>query len=153
MAGERGPEAQAPTAVDRVLELVSLLNRDMQLSFERDGLTEARAHLLWVLRGGPVTQRVLADALGVTPRNVTGLVDGLVASGHVARAPHPTDRRAVLVTLTDVGAHLLDTMVAGHAEMHDVLFGGLSERQLRDFRRTLDGVVERLRGRLEQDWA
>lgn len=153
MAGERGPEAQAPTAVDRVLELVSLLNRDMQLSFERDGLTEARAHLLWVLRGGPVTQRVLADALGVTPRNVTGLVDGLVASGHVARAPHPTDRRAVLVTLTDVGAHLLDTMVTGHAEMHDVLFGGLSERQLRDFRRTLDGVVERLRGRLEQDWA
>ncbi|KRB78626.1 hypothetical protein ASE01_05085 [Nocardioides sp. Root190] len=141
-----------PTALDRVLELVSLLNRDMQVSFERDGLTEARAHLLWVLRGGPVTQRVLADALAVTPRNVTGLVDGLVASGHVARAPHPTDRRAVLVTLTDAGAALLATMVAGHAEMHDVLFGGLSERQLRDFRRTLDGVVDRLRRRLEEEW-
>lgn len=138
--------------VDQVMELVSLLNRDMQLSFERDGLTEARAHLLWVLRAGPVTQRELADALRVTPRNVTGLVDGLVASGHVRRAAHPADRRAFLVTLTDEGTALLDAMVAGYAEMHDVLFGGLSERRLRDFSRTLGGVVDRLRARIEEEW-
>lgn len=142
----------APTAVDQVLELVVLLNRDMQLSFERDGLTEARAGLLWELRGGPVTQRELADALAVTPRNVTGLVDGLVATGYVARAPHPTDRRAVLVTLTDAGTTLLASMVEGYAEMHDVLFGGLSERQLRDLRRSLTIVNDRLRARVEQDW-
>ncbi|MFJ9312719.1 MarR family winged helix-turn-helix transcriptional regulator [Pimelobacter simplex] len=144
--------ATPPTAVDQVLELVVLLNRDMQLSFERDGLTEARARLLWVLRGGPVTQRELADALAVTPRNVTGLVDGLVATGYVARAPHPTDRRAVLVTLTDAGSTLLTSMVEGYAEMHDVLFGGLSERQLRDLRRSLAIVNDRLRARVEQDW-
>lgn len=145
-------EANPPTAVDQVLELVVLLNRDMQLSFERDGLTEARARLLWVLRGGPVTQRELADALAVTPRNVTGLVDGLVATGYVARAPHPTDRRAVLVTLTDAGSTLLTSMVEGYAEMHDLLFGGLSERQLRDLRRSLAIVNDRLRARVEQDW-
>ncbi|KAB2812414.1 MarR family transcriptional regulator [Pimelobacter simplex] len=144
--------ATPPTAVDQVLELVVLLNRDMQLSFERDGLTEARARLLWVLRGGPVTQRELADALAVTPRNVTGLVDGLVATGYVARAPHPTDRRAVLVTLTEAGSTLLTSMVEGYAEMHDVLFGGLSERQLRDLRRSLAIVNDRLRARVEQDW-
>ncbi|AIY19054.2 Transcriptional regulator, MarR family [Pimelobacter simplex] len=135
-----------------MLELAVLLNRDMQLSFERDGLTEARARLLWVLRGGPVTQRELADALAVTPRNVTGLVDGLVATGYVARAPHPTDRRAVLVTLTDAGSTLLTSMVEGYAEMHDLLFGGLSERQLRDLRRSLAIVNDRLRARVEQDW-
>ncbi|GEB14843.1 MarR family transcriptional regulator [Pimelobacter simplex] len=144
--------ADTPTAVDQVLELAVLLNRDMQLSFERDGLTEARARLLWVLRGGPVTQRELADALAVTPRNVTGLVDGLVATGYVARAPHPTDRRAVLVTLTDAGSTLLTSMVEGYAEMHDLLFGGLSERQLRDLRRSLAIVNDRLRARVEQDW-
>jgi DNA-binding MarR family transcriptional regulator len=36
----------------------------------------------------------------VTPRAVTGLVDALVADGLVTREPHPTDRRATLVTLT-----------------------------------------------------
>lgn len=146
------PAPSAPTAVDQVLELVSLINRDMQLSFERDGLTEARAHLLWVLRGGPSTQRALADALGVTARNITGLVDGLSADGHVRRAPHPTDRRAVLVALTSQGERLLATMVDGHAEMHDVLFGALTDRQLADLRRTLDSVNARLRARLEEEW-
>lgn len=140
------------TAVDQVLELASLLNRDMQLSFERDGLTEARAHLLWVLRDGAVTQRALADALAVTPRNITGLVDGLVTSGHVVRNPHPGDRRAVLVDLTEAGRALVESMVEGYAEMHEVLFGGLSERQLAMFRRTLASVNERLRARLEEEW-
>lgn len=141
-----------PTPVDQVLELVSLLQRDMALSFERDGLTEARAHLLWVLRDGPVTQRHLADALGVTPRNITGLVDGLVDSGHVVRRRHPTDRRATHVDLTPEGRGVTDAMVEGYAEMHDVLFGGLSARQLAAFRRTLDSVLGRLRVRLEEEW-
>jgi len=143
---------ETPTAVDQVLELVSLLHRDMALSFERDGLTEARAHLLWVLRDGPVTQRHLADALGVTPRNITGLVDGLVDSGHVVRRRHPTDRRATHVDLTPEGRRATDAMVEGYAEMHDVLFGGLSARQLAAFRRTLDAVLDRLRARLQEEW-
>jgi DNA-binding MarR family transcriptional regulator len=69
-----------------------------------EDIANSRAYIIWLLRHwGPVTQRTLADALGVTPRNVTGLVDALQASGYVVRAVHPTDRRAILVTLTAVG--------------------------------------------------
>jgi len=143
---------QPLSTVDRVLELVDLFNRDMQLSFERDGLTQARAHLLWALRGGPLTQRALADALAVTPRNVTGLVDGLVAAGHVVREPHPSDRRAVLVTPTPAGAALLDTMVAGYGELEEVLLGAFSARQVRDLHRALGVMNERLRRRIEEEW-
>ena len=73
--------------------------------FEREeGLTSARVHLLWVLgTTGPSTQQALAHALEVTPRNVTGLVDGLVASGHVTREPHEGDRRRTQVTVTASG--------------------------------------------------
>lgn len=137
--------------MDDVLELVSLLQRDMAHSFAQDGLTEARAHLLWLLQDGALTQRELADGLGVTPRNVTGLVDGLAASGHVARRPHPTDRRATLVDLTDAGARLMASMTDGYAELQEVLFGGLSERELATFRTTLGAVTQRLRERLEQE--
>ncbi|HEX6577304.1 MAG TPA: hypothetical protein VF082_02975, partial [Jiangellaceae bacterium] len=53
-----------PAALDRVLELVVLLNDDMTSSLARDGLTPSRAHVLWELRRrGPSTQRVLADAI------------------------------------------------------------------------------------------
>ena len=141
-----------PTPVDLVLELASLLQRDQELSFRRDGLTEARAHVLWVLRDGPVTQRQLADALRVTARNITGLVDALTESGYVVRRRHPTDRRATLVDLTPEGRRLVDHMVEGYGEMHEVLFGHLSERQLAIFRKTLTGVVQRLRTRLEEEY-
>src|SRR5918993_821261 len=97
-------EGRWAAALDQVLELVVLLNEDMTRSLARIGLTSARAHVLWELHHrGPTTQRVLADALQVSPRNVTGLVDGLVETGFVTREPHPGDRRATLVSFTEHG--------------------------------------------------
>jgi DNA-binding MarR family transcriptional regulator len=121
-----------------------LLNEDMTQSLAREGLTVPRAHLLWLLHHhGPSTQRTLADALKVTPRNVTGLVDGLVASGHVTREPHPGDRRATLVSLTERAAATLAEMDAEHARLAMLLFGGMPRFEA--FAAGLDHVTDRLR--------
>jgi DNA-binding MarR family transcriptional regulator len=134
------------TALDQVLELTVLLAEDMDRSFERDGLTPARAHLLWVLHGrGPSTQRMLADDLRVSPRNVTGLVDGLESSGLVARGPHPSDRRATLVALTDEGARIAGEMARGKVELAAGLFGPLTAAELARLTTVLAGVLERLK--------
>ncbi|HEY4456567.1 MAG TPA: MarR family transcriptional regulator, partial [Pseudonocardiaceae bacterium] len=86
------------------MELNILLNEDAERGLAQSGLTMSRAGLLWeVFHHGPVTQRVLSEALKVSSRNITGLVDGLVETGFVTREPHPTDRRATLVTLTEHG--------------------------------------------------
>jgi len=133
-------------ALDRVLELVVLLDDDMTKGLAGYGLTPARAHLAWRLHhGGPATQRVLADALKVTPRNVTGLVDGLVATGYVTREPHPTDRRATLVSLTEHGAATMKRMDRSHRELARTLFGDMPERQLAAFTGGLEHVMSRLR--------
>ncbi|MGY1712147.1 MarR family winged helix-turn-helix transcriptional regulator [Geodermatophilus sp. SYSU D00758] len=139
-------------ALDLVLELVVLLGEDMATGLARDGLTVPRAHLLWeVRRQGPSTQRVLAAALRVSPRAVTGLVDGLEGAGLVVRAPHPTDRRATLVQFTERGRSLVEAMEAGQQDLAGVLFGGLSAGRLRDLTGTLGEVVARLRARLAAD--
>ena len=139
--------ANAPAdALNRLLELVVLLNEDMTRGLARDGLTVPRAHLVWVLHHrGPTTQRALADALKVTPRNVTGLVDGLVGTGFVTREPHPTDRRATLVSLTEHGAATLAEMDRSHQELAELLFGDMSGRQFGAFVSGLDHVSSRLR--------
>jgi DNA-binding MarR family transcriptional regulator len=130
--------------LDRLLELVVLLNEDMIQSLAREGLTVPRAHVLWLLhRHGPSTQRALADALKVTPRNVTGLVDGLAASGHVTREPHPGDRRATLVTLTERAAATMAEMHAGHGRLAELLFGEMPSFEA--FADGLDHVTGRLR--------
>lgn len=122
----------------------------MSRTIEALGLTLSRTHLLWELgRRGPVPQRVLAEALKVTPRAVTGLVDALVADGLVTREPHPGDRRATLVTLTARGKALAARLKRDHRTLAHALFAPMSGRELDAFARGLAGVIARLRAQLD----
>lgn len=135
--------------LDRVLELAVILNKDMAQANEALGLTPSRTHLLWELgQRGPVPQRVLADALRVTPRAVTGLVDALAEDGLVTREPHPGDRRATLVTLTARGEALVTQLKLDHKALAGALFAPMSRSELDRFRRGLGGVIDRLRAHL-----
>lgn len=148
MASRRDREA----ALDRVLELAVLVNTDMTKGLADLGLTEARAHLLWELhQRGPSTQRALADALQVSARNVTGLVDALVDTGFVSREPHPTDRRATLVVLTTRGAEVADGLERGRAEFAAALFDGMPGVRLRSLVAALDAVLDRMRSLVGQE--
>lgn len=130
------------TVLDKVLHLSMLVAADMA-RFEQDsGLTGPRVQVLWTLGlTGPSTQRALATALEVTPRNITGLVDGLVGSGHVTREAHPSDRRATLVTPTDLGADTIRDLRASHQDLAQELFGGVPARRLAGFVTTLDETI------------
>jgi DNA-binding MarR family transcriptional regulator len=134
-------------ALDRVLELTVLLGRDMTDSLAREGLTDSRAHLLWQLQQrGPCTQRTLAADLNVTPRNITALVDGLVATGFVTREPHPSDRRAALVTFTEQGRTTAQALLDGHRRLARQLFADLPPNVFDNFDAGLLHVITRFRG-------
>jgi DNA-binding MarR family transcriptional regulator len=140
---------QQEDLLDRVLELVVLLNDDMTQAIAALGLTPSRTHLLWELgQRGPVTQQVLATALKITPRAVTGLVDALVGSGLVTREPHPTDRRATLVTLTSRAEALVSQLKRDHEALASSLFAPMARTEFDSFARGLDGVIVRLRTHL-----
>ncbi|MGH3103910.1 MAG: MarR family winged helix-turn-helix transcriptional regulator [Gaiellaceae bacterium] len=66
------------------------------------GFTHQRALDVLASHGSMIMASLGAE-LGVTPRYVTSLVDGLEALGHVRRRPHPDDRRAIIVELTEQG--------------------------------------------------
>lgn len=138
-------EVARSQALERLWSLVAVLGDEMQTGLAERGLTLARAELVWVLQlNGPSTQRSLSRALRVTPRNVTGLVDGLEADGIVARTAHPSDRRATLVTLTHKGATLARAMRRDQDSAAQDLFDGVSAADLASFTRTLDRVLARI---------
>ena len=58
----------------------------------------------------------LARALRIAPRSATEVVDDLAAKGLVRREPSPSDRRAVLVLLTDQGRDRFLEEIFGLAE-------------------------------------
>ena len=135
---------ETTSVLDRVLLLHHLVQADLTRFEREEGLSTPRVHLLWVLGStGQSTQQALARALEVTPRNVTGLVDGLVASGHVTREPHPGDRRATLVTLTELGTRTVDGLTSSHADLAQRLFGDVPADRLAVFNEVLDETTQR----------
>lgn len=76
-------------------------------------LTIAQLKTLFVISNrGSTNSRTLAEALAVTPSNVTGIVDRLVEHELVSRQEDPKDRRALQLRVTDKG----ETLLAGLRE-------------------------------------
>jgi DNA-binding MarR family transcriptional regulator len=134
------------TALERLFEVTGVLTDSMGQELNHLNLTTARAEIIWRLsRQGPMTQRELSEALRCTPRNVTGLVDALQDLGLVTREPHPNDRRATLVTLTDQGTETARQWYAGYQQLSEHLFGDLDATELADLVAALDRILQRLR--------
>ena len=51
-------------------------------------------------QGVIVTAGNLTDYLKISTASTTKLLDRLAAAGHIERSPHPTDRRALAITIT-----------------------------------------------------
>lgn len=84
------------------------------------GLTPQQHQLMLALAGRPdgvePTIGYLAERLRIRHHSAVGLIDRLVGEGLVVREHSPTDRRQVLVRLTDRGAALLADLSASHRE-------------------------------------
>jgi DNA-binding MarR family transcriptional regulator len=59
--------------------------------------------LLLFSQRGSLPMRVIGQRLQVHPTSVTNAVDRLEMAGLVVRKPHPSDRRATLIEITDRG--------------------------------------------------
>lgn len=68
------------------------------------GYTLAQVHTIEVLGvQGPLRMKELADKLGITTGTLTVQIEKLVKANLIERCAHPTDRRAIVVTLTEAG--------------------------------------------------
>jgi MarR family transcriptional regulator, organic hydroperoxide resistance regulator len=71
------------------------------------GLSLAQYRLLDPLARGPRTNRELAELAGISAPTATRIVDGLLERGFLSRVEDPTDRRAVVISLTPPGRSAL----------------------------------------------
>lgn len=67
------------------------------------------------------TPGALAEHLNISTASTTKLLDRLTAAGHVERSPHPSDRRALSITITQhTHEQVRDTVGRTHARRFDV---------------------------------
>jgi DNA-binding MarR family transcriptional regulator len=110
------------------------------------GMTYARMRLLGALHcNGPQIMSSISEELGVTRRNVTALVDALEEERLVRRKPHPTDRRATVIEMTDRGEETMDRVYDEHRAAVAELFADLDEKDRSELMRMLGVLRETLR--------
>ena len=159
---DRASRAAAQWAVQRPeldmlpMEVLGRLNEASQLVvrerqtplFARYGLQHGEFDALATLRrsGAPegLTPTALFEAAMMSSGGMTARIDRLEKAGLVERRPHPTDRRATLVRLTDKGFALIESIMPSHEETaHDILAPLSADEQ-----KTLNALLARLIGGL-----
>lgn len=104
---ERSVTAERATAEElakTLREAITRLNRRVRQTRPVGDLTFSQLSALTSLQlAGALTPRELADVERVRPPTMTKIVGKLEERGLVARSPHPTDRRQVILVATELG--------------------------------------------------
>ena len=97
----------------------------------RAGLSMTHFHMISLLeRHGSMPMSRIAELLGVSVSNATGLIDRIEERGLVERVRVPDDRRVVHVRLTDSGRQTLHDFELFKEDMMQGILARLDDRQL-----------------------
>jgi DNA-binding MarR family transcriptional regulator len=138
-----GPEPLAPMmAVTSVMRVQQVWLARLNEALDPYDLTFARYEALMLLyfsREGFLPLGKMGARLQVHPTSITNLIDGLEKCGYVERAPHPSDRRTTLATITARGREVARSATE---VMHSIRFGTepLGTEQLEEITELLRAV-------------
>jgi DNA-binding MarR family transcriptional regulator len=109
----RGQHARSLEALSAVRAAARQLRLMQERWAETQGLSDGRLQLLFALShigDEGISLGRLAALQGVSPRNITGLVDNLERAGLIERVPDADDRRSIHARLTPAGRSRVDAI-------------------------------------------
>jgi DNA-binding MarR family transcriptional regulator len=123
----------AHRALEALLRAEASVTRRLAADLERVGVSATGFAMLVLLTsaGGETELRVMRKRLGASKATATEVLDTLEARGFVTRKRLESDRRAVLVAITDPGRNLVTHAFPAHAERVRDAFGALDETEKR----------------------
>ncbi|OAA27169.1 transcriptional regulator [Frankia sp. EI5c] len=151
-----------PVAAEAWLALQALLlggegYRQLHQACQEVDLPPGALKVLLVLSAGARPMRELVSTFRLDPSYITSTVDALERRGFARREPHPTDRRAKTVAMTDEGGEVVARVrerMAVPPPSFDVLSPAEQEQLLNLLRRILDAepdIPEMIRPRPTTD--
>lgn len=131
---ERYPEFDA-SAVEPHLMLLHVASAVMNAAtsrLNRHGITPSRFMVLMFLNLDSeegLNPSLLSERAGVSRATMTGLISGLEQDGYVERVHEKSDRREVLIHLTNKGHEFINSIIPGHFTCVSGLMSNLNERE------------------------
>jgi DNA-binding MarR family transcriptional regulator len=139
-----GPEYDGLAVFARLARFTQLASRDIYRGLEKFELTESQVNMLAALYRAGEPHRLspteLSTAMLLTPGTITYVIDQMVDAGNVVRRSDPSDRRKVIIELTEAGSRRVQAAMRSHVETCLDLLSALStpqRKQLNDSLRIL----------------
>jgi DNA-binding MarR family transcriptional regulator len=123
--------ARATTCAMNLVFTADLLVKRIASLLQPFDLSPGSALVLSILADSesPLPPNKIADRLIISRASVTGLIDSLERRGYVQRRPHLSDRRMLLVELTDTGRHVAHAFRPIVHHQQKVWLEALSEKE------------------------
>ena len=119
------------------------MRQRVDAAISAQGLSLARAKLLSRMEdAGPCRPGELAAQLRQSPRTLTDALDALERDGFAERKPHPTDRRAILVSVTNRGKKALRAIEEPKRHAVEEVFRALSASQQQSLLNMLETIIK-----------
>ncbi len=129
----------------QLVNLTTLMRREVELRMAAHGLTDAQWKPLWLLQSGLATTAIeLARRLDVDAGATTRLLDRLEAKGLVERVRSEADRRVVHLRLTAAGLDASAQVPHVLASVNNDLLQGFSEAEWKQLRKLIDRMAGNL---------
>jgi DNA-binding MarR family transcriptional regulator len=106
--------------------------------------------LFLVVNRQGINSHLLAKELGVTPGNVTGIVDRLAEQNLVIRKPDPQDRRVIWIEATAKSQDLLHKLMEFHFQHIAKILAYMSVEDLEALDRGLQGLLSVIHEHIEE---
>jgi DNA-binding MarR family transcriptional regulator len=122
-------------------ELSTQLDRLDEAAAAHYGLNRTDMRALDILgREGPLAPTDLAHRVGFTTGGITTVIDRLERAGYVIRRPGGSDRRRLLIEVTDATGERDRVVFGGLFQLAETIATGYKDRDLQTIRRFIDEI-------------
>ncbi len=124
-------------------QLMHLSRYHAVLRMEDMELNPSQAGILFILNShGRLSQRQLAQKIGITPPSMTVTLRKLEELGFIHKEPDEKDQRIIRIRLSEAGKECIEKLKSIMDEMEEILYQGFSVEEKLLFRRLLLAMRE-----------
>ncbi|WP_208350776.1 MarR family winged helix-turn-helix transcriptional regulator [Pseudaestuariivita rosea] len=138
------PEERMAEAVRVLLRAIYVGQQEKDTEETRLKLSVLERQLLGLLLITPgLMSKELAAYFGVQTTTMKSIIDRLIQNGMILKQPHPTDKRAIAVFLTDQGKEVIEGIRAKDVENCKNILSGLDDARQLQFIDDLEMMAQR----------
>ena len=140
-------ETKGGFLISRIKQVSGRLFDRMLAEADVDAFNGAQGRILYILwQGDGLTISQISAQTSLANTTLTSMLDRMEQSGLIVRSPSPSDRRALLIHLTDKAKSLQQDYDRISQQMNELYYLGFTEVEILQFEGYLTRVLNNLQG-------